>query len=198
MTVVDLTAFEVEFQVADVYAARHQAGMEARDHARRPRARGRRHRDLAGSALEPGDRPREVRGRAAAGPAPEPARLGAHRARPAREACKFERGSFIDAGTRAVYVVAATAPCARRSSSAPPRSARSKSCGPRRRRRGRRLRHAATSDDVPEFHDQRLSRRQDSHARDAQHQQDLPHRPDRDARAARLLAARSAPASSSR
>ncbi len=85
MTVVDLTAFEIEFQVADVYARDIKPGMEARDLARRPQARGRRHRDLAGSALGPGDRPREVRGRAAPGPAPEPARLGAHRDRAARE-----------------------------------------------------------------------------------------------------------------
>ena len=85
LTVVDLSAFEVEFQVADVYARDIKAGMEAEISLD-----GREYKGLV-TGISPEvrsgqvDRPREVRGRAAAGPAPEPARLRAHRDRAARE-----------------------------------------------------------------------------------------------------------------
>ena len=85
LTVVDLSAFEVEFQVADVYARDIKAGMEAQISLDGAQHAGVVTGDLAGSALGPGDRPREVRGHPAAGTAPEPARLRAHRHRAARD-----------------------------------------------------------------------------------------------------------------
>ena len=85
LTVVDLSAFEVEFQVADVYARDIKAGMEAEISLDGQEHKGLVTGDLAGSALGPGHGPRQVRGHAAAVAAPEPARLGAHRDRPARE-----------------------------------------------------------------------------------------------------------------
>ena len=94
LTVVDLSAFEVEFQVADVYARDIKPGMEAEISLDGREAQGTRHRHLAGGALRPGDRPREVRGRAAGRAPPEPARLGAHRHRAARQGAEVraERG----------------------------------------------------------------------------------------------------------
>ena len=105
LTVVDLSAFEIEFQVADVYARDIKAGHGSRDLARRPGLQGRRHGDLAGSALGPGDRPREVRGRAAAGL--RQSQRGSVRIviEQRAMAVKFERSSDIVSGTRAVYVV---------------------------------------------------------------------------------------------
>ena len=85
LTVVDLSAFEVEFQVADVYARDIKAGMEAEISLD-----GQEHKGLV-TAISPEVRSGQVTGRvkfagdAACLAAPEPARLGAHRDRAARE-----------------------------------------------------------------------------------------------------------------
>ena len=91
--------------------ARHQARHGGGDLARRPGTQGTRHRHLAGGALRPGDRPREVRGRAAGRAPPEPARLGAHRDRTARQGAEVRAQRGHRRPARAPYTSwTATAP----------------------------------------------------------------------------------------
>ncbi len=84
VTVVDLTAFEIEFQVAETYAGDIKAGMMADI-----TLDGRKYAGTV-TAISPEVRQSQVTGRvkfterAAAGPAPEPARQRAHRARRAQ------------------------------------------------------------------------------------------------------------------
>ncbi len=134
VTVVDLTAFELEFQVAETYAGDIKAGMMADITLDGRKSRRHRHRDLAGGAPEPGDGPREIHRRAAAGPAPEPARQRAHRARRAERRAQI-RARFLDRRSDALAVRAPGrsrgAPC--RWNWAPPRSPKLKSPAASRR-----------------------------------------------------------------
>jgi HlyD family secretion protein len=105
LTVVDLSAFEVEFQVADVYARDIKAGMEAEISLD-----GREHKGLV-TAISPEVRSGQVTGRVKfAGE--QPAALRQSQRGSVRivieqrtKAVKFERSSDIGPGTRAVYVV---------------------------------------------------------------------------------------------
>jgi HlyD family secretion protein len=105
LTVVDLSAFEVEFQVADVYARDIKPGMEAEISLD-----GREHKGLV-TAISPEVRSGQVTGRVKfAGE--QPAGLRQSQRGSVRivieqraKAVKFERSSDIVPGTRAVYVV---------------------------------------------------------------------------------------------
>jgi HlyD family secretion protein len=105
LTVVDLSAFEVEFQVADVYARDIKPGMEAEISLD-----GREHKGLV-TAISPEVRSGQVTGRVKfAGE--QPAGLRQSQRGSVRivieqraKAVKFERSSDIAAGTKAVYVV---------------------------------------------------------------------------------------------
>ena len=74
LTVVDLTAFEIEFQVPESYADDLGLGMDAEVTYGDTEVRGESQRGVARGAAGPGDRPPALLGRDAAGPAPEPAR----------------------------------------------------------------------------------------------------------------------------
>lgn len=105
LTVVDLTAFEVEFQVADVYARDIKAGMEAQISLD-----GQQHKGIV-TAISPEVRSGQVTGRVKfAGQ--QPAGLRQSQRGSVRivieqraKAVKFERGSDIGPTTKAVYVV---------------------------------------------------------------------------------------------
>ena len=105
LTVVDLSAFEVEFQVADVYARDIKAGMEAEISLD-----GREYKGLV-TGISPEVRSGQVTGRVKfAGE--QPAGLRQSQRGSVRivieqraKAVKFERSSDIVPGTRAVYVV---------------------------------------------------------------------------------------------
>ena len=105
MTVVDLSAFEVEFQVADVYARDIKAGMEAEISLD-----GREFKGLV-TAISPEVRSGQVTGRVKfAGEQPPGLRQSQRGSvriviEQRAKAVKFERSSDIAAGTRAVYVV---------------------------------------------------------------------------------------------
>ncbi len=105
LTVVDLSAFEVEFQVADVYARDIKAGMEAEI-----TLDGREHEGLV-TAISPEVRSGQVTGRVKFA-SEQPAGLRQSQRGSVRividqraKALKFERSSDIVTGTRAVYVV---------------------------------------------------------------------------------------------
>jgi HlyD family secretion protein len=105
ITVVDLSAFEIEFQVAESYAAEIRAGMAA--------AITLEGRDIAGvvTAISPEVRQNQVTGRVRFRDGQPPGLRQNERAAvrivlDERDAVlKFERGSFIDPATRALYVV---------------------------------------------------------------------------------------------
>jgi HlyD family secretion protein len=105
LTVVDLTAFEVEFQVADVYARDIKAGMEAEISLD-----GREHKGLV-TAISPEVRSGQVTGRVKfAGEQPPGLRQSQRGSvriviEQRAKAVKFERSSDIGPGTKAVYVV---------------------------------------------------------------------------------------------
>ena len=105
LTVVDLTAFEVEFQVADVYARDIKAGMEAEISLD-----GQAYKGLV-TAISPEVRSGQVTGRVkfAGGQPPglRQSQRGSVRIviEQRAKAVKFERSSDIASGTRAVYVV---------------------------------------------------------------------------------------------
>jgi HlyD family secretion protein len=105
LTVVDLTAFEVEFQVADVYARDIKAGMEAEISLD-----GREHKGLV-TAISPEVRSGQVTGRVKfAGEQPPGLRQSQRGSvriviEQRAKAMKFERSSDIGPGTKAVYVV---------------------------------------------------------------------------------------------
>jgi HlyD family secretion protein len=105
ITVVDLSAFEIEFQVAESYAGEIKAGMAA--------AITLEGRDIAGvvTAISPEVRQNQVTGRVKFRDGQPPGLRQNERAAvrvmlDERDGVlKFERGSFIDAATRTVYVV---------------------------------------------------------------------------------------------
>jgi HlyD family secretion protein len=105
LTVVDLTAFEVEFQVADVYARDIKAGMEASISLD-----GQQHRGLV-TAISPEVRSGQVTGRVKfAGEQPPGLRQSQRGSiriviEQRAKAVKFERGSDIGPTAKAVYVV---------------------------------------------------------------------------------------------
>lgn len=105
LTVVDLTAFEVEFQVADVYARDIKAGMEAEISLD-----GREYAGLV-TAISPEVRSGQVTGRVKfAGEQPPGLRQSQRGSvriviEQRAKAVKFERSSDIASGTKAVYVV---------------------------------------------------------------------------------------------
>jgi HlyD family secretion protein len=105
LTVVDLTAFEVEFQVADVYARDIKAGMESEISLD-----GQEYKGLV-TAISPEVRSGQVTGRVkfAGGQPPglRQSQRGSVRIviEQRAKALKFERSSDIVSGTRAVYVV---------------------------------------------------------------------------------------------
>ncbi len=105
LTVVDLTAFEVEFQVADVYARDIKAGMEAQISLD-----GQQHRGLV-TAISPEVRSSQVTGRVKfAGTQPAGLRQSQRGSiriviEQRAKARKFERSSDITSGTRQVHVV---------------------------------------------------------------------------------------------
>jgi len=105
LTVVDLTAFEVEFQVADVYARDIKAGMEASISLD-----GQQHAGLV-TAISPEVRSGQVTGRVkfAGGQPPglRQSQRGSIRIviEQRAKAVKFERGAEVGPMTRAVYVV---------------------------------------------------------------------------------------------
>jgi HlyD family secretion protein len=104
LTVLDLTAFEVEFQVADVYARDIKPGMEAQI-----TLDGGEHRGVV-TAISPEVRSGQVTGRvkfAAQPPGLRQSQRGSVRIviEQRDRALKFERSSDITAATRAVYVV---------------------------------------------------------------------------------------------
>ena len=105
LTVVDLSAFEVEFQVADVYARDIKAGMEAEISLD-----GQEHKGLV-TAISPEVRSGQVTGRVKfAGEQPPGLRQSQRGSiriviEQRAKALKFQRSSDIVAGTRAVYVV---------------------------------------------------------------------------------------------
>jgi HlyD family secretion protein len=105
ITVVDLSAFEIEFQVAESYAGEIKAGMAA--------AVTLEGRDIAGivTAISPEVRQNQVTGRVKFRDGQPPGLRQNERAAvrivldERERVVKFERGSFIDSATRAVYVV---------------------------------------------------------------------------------------------
>ncbi len=105
LTVVDLTAFEVEFQVADVYARDIKSGMEAQISLD-----GREYKGLV-TGISPEVRSGQVTGRVKfAGEQPPGLRQSQRGSvriviEQRAKALKFERSSDIMSGTRAVYVV---------------------------------------------------------------------------------------------
>ena len=105
LTVVDLTAFEVEFQVADVYARDIKAGMESEISLD-----GREYKGLV-TGISPEVRSGQVTGRVKfAGEQPPGLRQSQRGSvriviEQRAKAVKFERSSDIVPGTRAVYVV---------------------------------------------------------------------------------------------
>jgi HlyD family secretion protein len=105
LTVVDLSAFEVEFQVADVYARDIKAGMEAEISLD-----GREHKGIV-TAISPEVRSGQVTGRVKfAGEQPPGLRQSQRGSiriviEQRSNALKFQRSSDIVSGTRAVYVV---------------------------------------------------------------------------------------------
>ena len=105
LTVVDLTAFEVEFQVADVYARDIKAGMDAEISLD-----GREYAGLV-TAISPEVRSGQVTGRVKfAGEQPPGLRQSQRGSvriviEQRAKAVKFERSSDIASGTKAVYVV---------------------------------------------------------------------------------------------
>ncbi len=105
LTVVDLTAFEVEFQVADVYAREIKAGMESEISLD-----GREYKGLV-TAISPEVRSGQVTGRVKfAGEQPPGLRQSQRGSvriviEQRAKAMKFERSSDIASSTRAVYVV---------------------------------------------------------------------------------------------
>jgi len=105
LTVVDLTAFEVEFQVADVYARDIKAGMESEISLD-----GREYKGLV-TGISPEVRSGQVTGRVKfAGDQPPGLRQSQRGSvriviEQRAKALKFERSSDIASGTRAVYVV---------------------------------------------------------------------------------------------
>ena len=106
LTVVDLTAFEVEFQVADVYARDIKAGMEAQISLD-----GQQHKGLV-TAISPEVRSGQVTGRvkfaAEQPPGLRQSQRGSVRIviEQRAKALKFERSAEIGPMTKAVYVVA--------------------------------------------------------------------------------------------
>jgi HlyD family secretion protein len=105
LTVVDLSAFEVEFQVADVYARDIKAGMEAEISLD-----GREYKGLV-TGISPEVRSGQVTGRVKfAGEQPPGLRQSQRGSvriviEQRAKATKFERSADIASGTRAVYVV---------------------------------------------------------------------------------------------
>lgn len=105
LTVVDLSAFEIEFQVAEAYAREIKPGMSAEI-----TIDGRRHAGLV-TAISPEVRRNEVTGRVKFADAQPPGLRQNQRASvrivldERDRAVKFERGALIDERTRAVYVV---------------------------------------------------------------------------------------------
>ncbi len=105
ITVVDLTAFEVEFQVAETYARDIKTGMTSEI-----TLDGRTHSGLV-TAISPEVRQSQVTGRVKfAGTQPPGLRQNQRAAvrivlDERNDVVKFERGSFIDDATRALYVV---------------------------------------------------------------------------------------------
>jgi HlyD family secretion protein len=105
ITVVDLTAFEVEFQVAETYAQDIKPGMTADI-----TLDGRPHAGTV-TAISPEVRQSQVTGRVKFSGA-QPPRLRQNQRAAVRivldernDVLKFERGSFIDDATRALYIV---------------------------------------------------------------------------------------------
>jgi HlyD family secretion protein len=105
LTVVDLSAFEIEFQVAETYAGDIKPGMRAEITVEG--------RSVPGTvtAISPEVRQNEVTGRVRfAGPQPQGLRQNERTAvrivlDERDNVLRFERGSFIDPATRALYVV---------------------------------------------------------------------------------------------
>ena len=105
MTVVDLSAFEVEFQVGETYARDIKTGMHADINVEG--------RELPGTvtAISPEVRQNQVTGRVKFGASQPPGlrqneRVAVRIVLDERDnVLKFERGSFIDEQTRAVYLV---------------------------------------------------------------------------------------------
>ena len=153
LTVVDLSAFEVEFQVADVYARDIKPGMEAEISLDGREHKGLVTAHLAGGALRPGDRPREVRGEQPPGLRQNQrgsVRIVLEQRAKAREV----RAQLVhrDRHARRLRRATATAPSGRRSSSARPPSARSKSSTASSRATTWSSPARATSNDAPEVH----------------------------------------------
>jgi HlyD family secretion protein len=105
ITVVDLTAFEIEFQVAETYAQDIKAGMTADI-----TLDGRPHTGIV-TAISPEVRQSQVTGRVKFSGAQPPGLRQNQRAAvrivldERNDVVKFERGSFIDDATRQLYVV---------------------------------------------------------------------------------------------
>lgn len=105
LTVVDLSAFEIEFQVAETYAGDIKPGMSAEVTIEGRAVAG------AVTAISPEVRQNEVTGRVRfRGPQPQGLRQSERTAvrivlDERDNVLKFERGSFIDPMTRALYVV---------------------------------------------------------------------------------------------
>jgi HlyD family secretion protein len=105
ITVVDLTVFEIEFQVAETYARDIKSGMTADI-----TLDGRPHTGLV-TAISPEVRQSQVTGRVKFSGTQPPGLRQNQRASvrivldERNDVLKFERGSFIDEATRAVYVV---------------------------------------------------------------------------------------------
>ncbi|HEU4626602.1 MAG TPA: efflux RND transporter periplasmic adaptor subunit [Steroidobacteraceae bacterium] len=105
ITVVDLTAFEIEFQVAETYAQDIKPGMTAEI-----TLDGRAHAGIV-TAISPEVRQSQVTGRVKfSGPQPPGLRQNQRAAvrivlDERNDVVKFERGSFVDDATRALYVV---------------------------------------------------------------------------------------------
>ena len=123
LTVVDLSAFEIEFQVAETYAGDIKPGMAAEITLEG--------RSVPGTvtAISPEVRQNQVTGRVKfangqpARPAPERARRGAHRARRARQRAEVRARLVHRRGdTRASTWCTASTPSRTPVSSAPPRS----------------------------------------------------------------------------
>jgi HlyD family secretion protein len=105
LTVVDLSAFEIEFQVAESYAGEIKPGMSADI-----TLEGRKHAGIV-TAISPEVRQNQVTGRVKFAKS-QPPRLRQNQRTSVRivlderdDVLKFERGSLIDEATRAVYVV---------------------------------------------------------------------------------------------
>ena len=164
-------------------------------------------RDFARGAPERGHRPRALRGRAAGRACARTSACSVRIVMDQRDnVLKVERGAFYRSGRRRTPTsCTATSPCARRSNSAPPASAKSRSLNGlepgdqivdlrHRRLQGRRARSTSAADRPQPF--QRDWSRQCSKCTNLSkvYRTDL----HRDARAARLLAESGATASSSR